>query len=471
MTDIRRQLFCDVFDFLDVNEHEFNTQIIDQLRSKLTLLWIENERSYKICRYWRRNQRCPFGNHCKFQHFAMVKSKTNCIFNKRHMCKYQENCLFTHNKDDKPYIFNHNNNNPTRMPLIPPHIFNKVMNNNQHTTTNIPTQPDTHFSSCCGHISQSKLSPHCVSCNQITTNQEIQSSESSIECNSNKLINNDIKSIAKLSIQDDINCFTLDNSNVNTHLVTSSLSIEDNINNVFVNSNPVAKSINLSIEDNINSITIDSFTNDNNNIALDNNKSNILNIQEKTNCFNVINNNKNDDETNNLENLELEDIDEIIDQENKNQMIKYLDDQFEDNIKKLDFEYNDEQSEFDIDNTSDNSDDQYFKLGASWGVTNPQSDQNDYEYDGDIKMDINCVRNTILDKIEESSELDNCILVHFEGNININQQFNIMFKGYNPFIDGSFNSFDNIISNLRITIFTTETYNLVIQLFEHPFDI
>ena len=119
----RRQLFNDLFIFINDNKYQFDINIFNQLEIKLMSLWIANEQSYKICKFWKRNGCCPYGAKCRFQHFTLVKHDEQCQFYNNNNCNRGRDCHYMHNSNDNPFNFNHKFNERNNLPPIPTSII------------------------------------------------------------------------------------------------------------------------------------------------------------------------------------------------------------------------------------------------------------------------------------------------------------------------------------------------------------
>ena len=422
MADLRRQLFWDVFNLLDNNQNQVNQHLLHQLKDKLTALWVENERSYRICRHWKRNKQCPYGNKCKFQHFILVKSRKNCSFHQRNMCKYKDQCLFTHDKCNNPYLFSHQNNNVNQLPPIPSHIFAMAMKYN-----NTSSPPHAHF------IPSFNSHTHPIPSSTL---------DADFSCKPTpKCVINNIKEVDNLSTMqvksstfsvslDEMCCGHEDD--LHTKDKNRKLSIQDNINPLTININQNVKLSQLSIEENINSYTIENIKNNVFDLKnIDNNHTDISD-ESKINLLNI----------------------------NKN------------NVSNRDFDYSDINNDFNTDNTdiddetidSATTDEDCFdfKLGASWCIYDLKCFGIDELVSSNFKPDMDF----ILNKIEASEKLDDSTLINIEGDFSLQREFNILGIGSNPFNTESLTNINN-----KIIIYTTNDWHFAIQLFQKPFDL
>ena len=140
----RRELFHELFLFINNNKHNFEINLFNQLETKLFGLWIANEQSYKLCKHWRRSGYCPNRARCRFQHFTMVKYEEMCYFNNLNKCNRGKNCFYKHDIKENPFHFDHPFNNSQDLPQIPQSILkinndwnmvfkNEMENNHNHT--------------------------------------------------------------------------------------------------------------------------------------------------------------------------------------------------------------------------------------------------------------------------------------------------------------------------------------------------
>ena len=136
----RRQLFNDLFEFINNNKCKFNVNIFNELEIKLMCLWIANEQSYKICKYWKRDGICPNRSKCPFQHFTLVKHNQQCYFNQNGTCNRGNDCYYIHNHNDNPFNLNHKFNKETDLPIIPP----SIVTISQHWDTSLSSQDCAH---------------------------------------------------------------------------------------------------------------------------------------------------------------------------------------------------------------------------------------------------------------------------------------------------------------------------------------
>ena len=102
--DNRRQLFLDIFQIIDDNQHNIHIDVLMRLNKKLQDLYIQNEYTYRLCKYWKNGKRCPFGTKCRFQHFVIFKHQQQCIFNKNNRCKHGQLCFYKHNNKDNIWL-------------------------------------------------------------------------------------------------------------------------------------------------------------------------------------------------------------------------------------------------------------------------------------------------------------------------------------------------------------------------------
>ena len=140
----RRQLINDVFNFINSNKNLFNVNIFNELEIKLMNLWIVNEQSYKICKYWKRDGRCPNRAKCPFQHFTLVKHDQHCHFYQNNKCNRGRDCHYIHNNNDNPFNFNHKFNKRSELPSIPP----SIVTINQHWQYSLSNHNHNHTPHC-----------------------------------------------------------------------------------------------------------------------------------------------------------------------------------------------------------------------------------------------------------------------------------------------------------------------------------
>ena len=152
----RRQLFNDIFSFINNNKDCFNLKIFNELEIRLINLWIANEQSYKLCKYWKQHGSCPHRAKCRFQHFTLVKIDQKCFFHQQHRCNRGKNCHYIHNHNDNPFNIHHHFNNYNEIPLIPPSIVTLneqwIESTPNHTQHHSQHHTHTHSNGKCNHL-------------------------------------------------------------------------------------------------------------------------------------------------------------------------------------------------------------------------------------------------------------------------------------------------------------------------------
>ena len=150
----RRQLLNDIFNFINHNKYCFSLDIFNQLEIKLMSLWIANEQSYKICKFWQRDGHCPNRARCRYQHFTLVKHDQKCHFHQHSACNRGKNCYYLHSHNDKPFNFDHKFNSSSELPPIP----QSILTINQHWIDSIDNHNNSHTSN---HTLHTKNNDYC----------------------------------------------------------------------------------------------------------------------------------------------------------------------------------------------------------------------------------------------------------------------------------------------------------------------
>ena len=173
----RRQLINDLFEFINDNKYEFNVNIFNELEIKLMGLYIANEQSYKLCKFWKRCGHCPNRARCPFQHFMLVKHDQKCHFHQNNSCNRGKDCFYTHNYNDNPFNFNHRFNVRSEIPPIPPSIV--IMNqawDNSHASHNHSHNHDHHHNIHCDNPNYGRKRRNSINNNNVNNNGDDQHS-------------------------------------------------------------------------------------------------------------------------------------------------------------------------------------------------------------------------------------------------------------------------------------------------------